>query len=384
MVVPRLKQIVFALLPAVLIFGGAELLARLLRLDRPTLFAGGQAVIGPDTLIRADPLLGWSLCPGFRGRTRRGQPVSINARGIRSGEIPLPKGNEYRILSLGESTTFGIDVGDDETYSARLEEHLRTRPAGVRPVRVLNAGVSAWSSTQSLLWLKERGLELAPDLILFYHEVNDYLPATLRDTEVTEGELFLTDRQLYESPLHKLSRLLVARSALYRGVAYALARWRIIRFDENQIDARIEANALADIGFSKQYTFANLEVRARDGDRRGAIEEEIIPELLGRRVSEKERWENLESLVEICRRRGIELVLIHPSYRASTPHECLLTRFCRQRGVTFFEAHGILHPVDRPTGLYLDDMHPSREGHERLAARLALFLSDIIGGPVPR
>lgn len=379
-----MKQIVFALLPALLIFGGAELLTRLLRLDRPTLFAGGQAVIGPDTLIRADPLLGWSLRPGFRGRTKRGQPVSVNSRGMRSGEIPVPKGNEYRILSLGESTTFGIEVGDDETYSARLEQLLGMRPGGGRPVRVLNAGVSAWSSTQSLLWLKERGLELAPDMILFYHEVNDYLPATLRDTEMTERELFLTDRQLYQSPLHKVSRFLVAHSALYRGASYTLARRRIVRLDDNQIDARIEANALADIGFPQQTTFDFLEVHARDGDRRGAAEEEIIPELLGRRVSEKERRENLESLAEICRRLGIPLVLIHPSYRLSAPHECLLTRFCRERGVPLFDAHPFLHPADRPMGFYLDGMHPSAEGHEHLAAGLAPFLSDIIGGPPPR
>ena len=29
--------------------------------------------------------------------------------------------NELRILSLGESTTFGVGVGNDETYTALLE-----------------------------------------------------------------------------------------------------------------------------------------------------------------------------------------------------------------------------------------------------------------------
>jgi hypothetical protein len=47
---------------------------------------------------------------------------------------------------------------------------------------------------------------------------------------------------------------------------------------------------------------------------------------LGRRVTEEERQANLERLVALTNEHGMKLVLLHPSYRDSTPHECLLTR----------------------------------------------------------
>jgi lysophospholipase L1-like esterase len=368
-----LKQATFALLPSLLLVAGLEGAVRLAGLDRPSLAAGGFGRIGLGSFIRADPLLGWSLEPGYRGLSE-GRPVSLNSEGLRAPEIPPKGADEYRILSLGESTTFGVGVGDGETYSARLEEYLRERFPG-REIRVINAGVSAYSSTQSLLWLEHRGLRLRPDLILLYHEINDYLPATIRDTELTEADLLKTDRRLYSSKVERLGRSLAARSALYRALSYGWARHRIVRLDPSDLTARAEANPLAEIGLPETVAFRVAGVRRRGGGGKEEVAGEIVPELLGRRVSEAERRGNLEELAALCRRKGIDLVVIHPSYRISKPHSCLLTRFCRDKSVPLFESYPFLHLKGAPEELFADGLHPTAEGHDRLARGLADFLA---------
>ena len=49
---------------------------------------------------------------------------------------------------------------------------------------MINAGVSGYTSFQSRKYLELRGLELKPDLVLFYHEQNDFLKAEFSDREL--------------------------------------------------------------------------------------------------------------------------------------------------------------------------------------------------------
>jgi lysophospholipase L1-like esterase len=97
---------------------------------------------------------------------------------------------------------------------------------------------------------------------------------------------------------------------------------------------------------------------------------------LGRRVSEKERRENLENLYAICQAQGIQLVIIHPAYADSSKHECTLTKFCRQYHVPMFEAYDVLHPKSAADShLFYDRFHPTAEGQSFLAKALDQFLT---------
>jgi hypothetical protein len=93
-------------------------------------------------------------------------------------------------------------------------------------------------------------------------------------------------------------------------------------------------------------------------------------------VSEEERRANFERLVALCKERGVRLVLIHPSYRDSSRHECLLTRFAAEHDVLMFDAYDSLHPpnVD-PHSVFKDAWHPRPDGHAWLGRDLALFLA---------
>lgn len=369
---PRWKFLFFSLFPAFLLLVVGEVFIRmanpprsqLLTLPLPEEYAG---------LFVPDPELFWRLRPNLDA-TYQGIEVTSNSLGLRSPEIG-PKGeNEFRILSLGESTTFGVGVSNEETYTSLLGKLLGELDSS-REFVALNAGVSAWSSFQSLKYLETRGLSLDPDLILFYHELNDYLPSTLRDSSNSELGARQTDRELYESRQRSGFEALLQKSALFRYLQSLYAYWSVKRFNREDFDNPLTSIGLPDIGINN--TLGRIE-----GEK--WIQAELNEMSLGRRVSDQERRHILSRLVRLCRENNIALVVIHPAYRSTARHECLLTDFCRDRKVLMYEAYDALHPhsaTGENRALYLDRWHPTAQGHERLARGLAKFLQENLFPP---
>lgn len=360
---PWWKRVIFSLIPLVVLAGGIEGSVRFAKLDRPAI----QSTPLPEELaglIQLDRELFWSLRPDTH-MTWRGTQVSVNHQGTRGPDVAPKQPGELRILSLGESTTFGVNVSDDETYSARLEQFLQaTRPNG--RVTVINAGVSAYSSFQSVTYLEQRGFAFQPDVVLFYHEVNDYLPTSLRDASNNEIGVVQTDRELYESRAGRGHRALMQWSAVYRWLSYSLAQARIRKFDRP--DA---ANPLLGIGLPGYALKPLLAPVAKDGSSPLPQNEKAM----GRRVTDEERRANLERLVSLCKQHGVPVVILHPAYRDSSRHTCVLTQFCAASGVPLFDAFDSLHPPNvSPRAVFTDAWHPGSDGHALLARDLAEFL----------
>lgn len=111
----------------------------------------------------------WERDTGVDGIVR-----TTNSLGFRGREIAVPKlAGRYRIVCLGGSTTYDDGVGDDETYPVQLERILRDELPG-RDIEVVNAGVPSYTSAESLANLVFRCLELQPDALLVYDNINDY------------------------------------------------------------------------------------------------------------------------------------------------------------------------------------------------------------------
>ncbi len=143
-----------------------------LRLLRPQVF---PTIPGGLFTDRADGLR--VLTPGFEGVISRAEfhaPVRIGSFGVR-GEGPRPRTERtFRILALGDSQTFGFGVLDPETYSVQLETILSERHPDL-DVQVVNAGVPGYGTIDELIWLRERGREADPDLIVAqFLSVNDF------------------------------------------------------------------------------------------------------------------------------------------------------------------------------------------------------------------
>lgn len=368
----RLKLFLFALAPLVMLAAGVETAARLGEWAMPQ----WRSLPLPEEkagILVPHPTLFWAPQPNFRRRYMEvNNGFKTNRWGQRSPnfEFEKPPG-EFRILSLGESTTFGLWVTNDQTYSAQLERLLNerstsTEESGVK-YRVINCGVPAYSSFQSLLYLKTIGHTFRPDVVLFYHEANDYLPTSLRTSESTELGLQLSDRELYESNRATLERRLMAHCAAFRAVRYWFARREVA-----QMNVAAPADPLANIGMP------GVPFTPRLADAHGRPQQGFDERQLPTRVRPEERRQNLLDLADYCAQRQIGLVIIHPAYADTQRHECVLTEVCREQKLNTFDAYDALHPTGQPgyEMFPVDGMHPSPEGHRRVAEGLAEFLRE--------
>lgn len=118
-----------------------------------------------------DSHLGWIPKPGSYGTDNYwGRSLTILPEGIRSnGNMPEKRG-AFTILAVGDSFTYGSQVGDDETWPAVLE-----RMSGAR---VINAGVFAYGLDQSVLRAERLFETFHPDLIIV-----SFIPDNVNRTE---------------------------------------------------------------------------------------------------------------------------------------------------------------------------------------------------------
>lgn len=179
----RARKALFALVPALLLLAGGELLARVsewrkAQREVPWDLACLETTAGQP--LGAHPGgLAWTLDPYLVWRNRPGQRNargSINAQGFRGADWSLPRApGRRRVLVLGGSVAYGWGVpSDGETIPARVERALAA--SGVQ-AEVWNAGVIAYASTQELILLETELLQYAPDAVVLLDGWNDLLYA---------------------------------------------------------------------------------------------------------------------------------------------------------------------------------------------------------------
>jgi len=114
----------------------------------------------------------------------------INSLGYRGKNIQIEKKEGVkRILVLGDSITFGIGVKDGDTYPEILEKVLKEKTRD--NIEVINAGYAdSFSPDSFLVYLKNRGLELKPDIIILgffvWNDITD-LSETVWDKQDHNG-----------------------------------------------------------------------------------------------------------------------------------------------------------------------------------------------------
>src|ERR1051325_7060661 len=101
-------------------------------------------------IYQPDRQLYWALKPNQNCYTKVDhKPVHVNSHGTRGAEFQTEKrANTLRIVSLGDSRTFGWGVTEAESYSGHLQQMLQDYFGSTRRVEVINAGVNAWSYPQ--------------------------------------------------------------------------------------------------------------------------------------------------------------------------------------------------------------------------------------------
>lgn len=287
---------------------------------------------------RHDHLLFWSLRP--HAKAPDGTPW-INRDGLRGPELRSKEPGEFRILSLGESTTFAPQMPYEQSYSAVLERYLNAEPRETR-VRVMNAGVPGYTLFQGVHFLLHRAMPFEPDLVLLYFGYNDFLPVAFLadragDEDSKEGgfndwELF----ELRQTTRGRLAGFMMDHSNFYRGVLQLMVRKR-------------------------------AEEPRRDVHRK-------------RRVPLRHRERLLALARDFSREEAIELVIVIPIYREFGDHIALLRSFSEANGIPTVDLPAMLTKRFGKLrhAFFLDPLHPTPAAHRVIAESIFQVISPLV------
>jgi len=224
-------------------------------------------------ILCQDQILIWRQRPNIRC-IFQGVPVTTNSLGLRNAENEKIKPEIYRIICLGDSSTFGWGVPLQSTYPFLCQRNLSERN-----IEVINSGEIGFSTYQGLLFLKNYLLKYKPDLIVVNFLLNDidryrfYKTRNLSDSELLSSN---------DHSLFNFSGIMVKIRTFT-----LLKRWASLLINKNN---RLSAAAL-----KKQYNLAKV------------------------RVNLSEFRNNLEEILRICRSNNVEVILVKPPANLSLP-----------------------------------------------------------------
>jgi len=297
---------------------------------------------------RRDPqgLVPQLLVPGRHGRFFD-SVVRVNRLGFRGPEIALDKGDHYRIVVLGTSTTFGATLArSDEPWPEKLERRIATQLSCDAPVEVVNAGGVAYRLEHNLARLERDIFPLAPDLIVSYHNHAGFREARGLRTlpEDAHAPVVPPRGSLLVRRAEQILRL-----ALYRGRAEASRR----ELESPQIDERALAARLASTELARDYRSLVQRVRARG---------------IGIVLCTHPLAVNAESPDDVVRFYEAGFPDVRAAIALNRLHTRLVEQIGRELGVQVIDTTPGLDGAWRDA--YIDLVHYTEKGRERLAQRV--------------
>lgn len=103
-----------------------------------------------------------------------GRPFTLrtNSFGLRNPEVDIPRPEgRFRVLCLGDDSTFAGDLPEGHTYARLLGELIQGQTSTT--VEILNAGCPGGCPTISALLLRHRLTSLQPDVIIVHVDPSD-------------------------------------------------------------------------------------------------------------------------------------------------------------------------------------------------------------------
>ena len=194
----------------------------------------------PNNIMQPHPDMMQILRPGVQSslRVKDGPdsiqliPVEISEQGLRNAPLPEKAEDEFRIFMLGDSFTMGW-VGEDETIPHYLQG-LFDEALPDKQITVINGGMFGTAAWQQLVFLKERGFPLEPDLVIMQiyaendiaHTIKglDHIPNVEHDWD-DEWWRFLKRQQNWQ---FELDNWLRRKSMAYQTILSSLGRGTLL------------------------------------------------------------------------------------------------------------------------------------------------------------
>ncbi len=283
--------------------------------------------------------------------------VELSLRGVgwyllrsraRALEQSLPAG-AYRMLFIGESTTYGLFVEPDQAYPARVAALLEAKHPGRRFLS-FNRGVPGLTTTAMLRTLPEKLQILSPQLVVILAGANDF--HTQYNGVRIPGDGWLP-----------------------RPIGYAVGTLRIYRLIDLWLELRKPKRGLSKGEWLDERSPSGVKLEQSEifydlGSGHHLLyplqpgEEALVSSLTAKLEA------NLERMIEQCRAAGAQVVLV--GYLRSPIENAMIERVANRVGVPFvatWRDPGDTHqpPLDLFTP---DGFHPSVAGHQLMAERI--------------
>jgi len=131
----------------------------------------GSGQCGVQSMYSPHPYLNYYGTPSY---TSSDSLNMHNSLGYRGPEIILPKPQGvYRIVTIGGSSTYDTEIKDwHDDFARQLQQELQKK-YNYSKIEVVNAGLGGWTTTESLINLEFKLLDIEPDLIIINHNAND-------------------------------------------------------------------------------------------------------------------------------------------------------------------------------------------------------------------
>jgi lysophospholipase L1-like esterase len=361
------KKLFISLASVVLVLGGLEGVLRARRFWYPSMDAP-IVVWNPHedrdmrlgtSMHERDPRMLWYPKPGRP--IPWGENERVNAAGYRGPEASLEKRpGVLRIVTLGDSSTFGFGVPYEETYSAQLVELLAERGIAAE---VLCGGVVGYSLRQGLERYRIVFRGYKPDVVVAaFGAVNDHHEAIDKTDDRLIGE---------EPP--KESMWTEIRLQLRRHV-------RILH-----LIAMVQERSNAEIQKKRNSFFVGEREQHKRRQRMGQVDWE------GRRRVPLSRFPVfLDELASEVAADGAKLVLLSMPRQVAAEESApvlleytkLIEQFARERNLPLADGRtAVLNALKTSSAsdLFVDYYHPTRAGHRILAESIVEALKPIHG-----
>jgi hypothetical protein len=225
--------------------------------------------------------------------------IGLNSLGFRGDEMSAAKPPSIvRIACIGDSWTFGMPVGQQQSYPSRLAAWLRTERPGTA-YEVLNFGVLGYSSFQGLQLLKARVLDLHPDIVVIGFGMNDSEVSGYRDKDIVGA------------PSGDRPPALARAKSAALDAAQSLEFYKLLKYEA--LALRFRPKPIGD------YLKAEAESKGS-----GAVDyEEMEP---WTRVSPRDYEANIREMAGLAHARGAQVVLVDNELWEGSPYRPVLRK----------------------------------------------------------
>lgn len=278
----------------------------------------------------------YELLPNSTAKIK-GIKYEINGFGFRDKKYRIRKGNEKRIIFVGDSLTYGWEIHLRETYHKQLEMLLDSRG---HDADVMGMGVAGYNTIQEYHLIKEEALKFNPDMIILQISPNDF--------ERTVGiKKYQKGRKLVLIPYHDFS------------IPYVMKKTGITQFL---------------MKYSHLYKFINLKLYwLKKKNNESYSPGEFF--LLGQEGS----FRHLKKIKNLLDRKGIKLLAVLFPVRESEgiyPYVSLHKKIhirLEEMEVPYLDLYEELS-IRNKEGIWIDKFHLNAKGNEIAAYEILNFI----------